>query len=126
MKNNILITIILFSISWLNAQVDLSKLSNDQLDAIRSQVQNQTKEANSNDKIELPQDVYSQSKVEIKPSKKPIDNSLFGYDFLRGPISFFDNIPTPIIKTALRQNRHFQMPWIHAYNSKNLKTRLVT
>ncbi len=95
MKNNILITIILFSISCLSAQVNLSNLSNDQLDAIRSQVQNQTKEANSNDKIELPQDVYSQSKVEIKPSKKPIDNSLFGYDFLRGPISFFDNIPTP-------------------------------
>ncbi len=112
MKNNILITIILFSISCLNAQVDLSKLSNDQstlsndqLDAIRLQLQNQTEEANSIDQIELPQDVNSLTKIEIQPSEiqpseiepseEPIENNFFGYNFLSGPISFFDNIPTP-------------------------------
>ena len=48
MKNNILITIILFSISCLSAQVNLSNLSNDQLDKIRLQAeQSEIKEANS-------------------------------------------------------------------------------
>ena len=96
MKNNILITIILFSISCLSAQVNLSNLSNDQLDKIRLQAeQSEIKEANSDDNIELPQNSYSPSKVEIIPSSKNDDEEFFGYNFLKKPINFFDNIPTP-------------------------------
>lgn len=96
MKNNILITIILFSISCLSAQVNLSNLSNDQLDKIRLQAeQSEIKEANSDDNIELPQNSYSPSKVEIIPSAKNDDGEFFGYNFLEKPINFFDNIPTP-------------------------------
>tara|TARA_B100001057_G_scaffold500371_1_gene615037 strand:+ start:1558 stop:3426 length:1869 start_codon:yes stop_codon:yes gene_type:complete len=96
MKNNILITIILFSISCLSAQVNLSNLSNDQLDKIRLQAeQSEIKEANSDDNIELPKNSYSPSKVEIIPSAKNDDGEFFGYNFLKKPINFFDNIPTP-------------------------------
>tara|TARA_B100000212_G_scaffold90759_1_gene66615 strand:+ start:3000 stop:4892 length:1893 start_codon:yes stop_codon:yes gene_type:complete len=93
MKN--LLALILFSISTITAQVsvsDLERLSNNQLDVLRSELQNSLK----------PTDISNENKTsnlqQINISPKPLikTNDFFGYNYFDKSISFFDNIPTPV------------------------------
>lgn len=89
MKN--LLAFIIFSISTIIAQVsvsDLKKLSNNQLDAIRSELQNSPID-NENETPDL-------QKVDISPKPQVKTNDFFGYKYFDKSISFFDNIPTPV------------------------------
>ena len=89
---NIHITFILF-LGTIFAQVsmgDIDRLSNQQLDAIKAELQ-------ANSKAAIVESVPDQSSaVSITSSALAIaTEDYFGYNYLRKDISFFDNIPTP-------------------------------
>tara|TARA_B100001057_G_scaffold501113_1_gene620738 strand:+ start:6176 stop:8086 length:1911 start_codon:yes stop_codon:yes gene_type:complete len=93
---NIHITFILF-LGTVFAQVsmsDIDRLSNQQLDAIKTELQ-----ANSEAAIvesEPVQSIDQSSAVSITSTTLAIaTGDYFGYNYLRKDISFFDNIPTP-------------------------------
>ena len=70
---------------------DLNKISNAQLDAIRSELQKSqsiTPDQNILDNQEL-------DTVSIEGASAPIQNSYFGYNIFDRSINFFDNIPVP-------------------------------
>jgi protein involved in polysaccharide export with SLBB domain len=93
---NIHIIFILF-LSTVFAQVsmsDLNKISNDQLDAIKAELQASA----TADIVEstVAEQSNTSSPVSITSTAIPIAmGDYFGYNYLRKDISFFDNIPTP-------------------------------
>ncbi len=92
---NIYIIFILF-LSTVFAQVsmsDLNKLSNQQLDAVKAELQANTKASITES---VPAASNTSSPVLITPTAIAISTGdYFGYNYLRKDISFFDNIPTP-------------------------------
>ncbi len=95
---NINVIFILF-LSTIFAQVsvsDLDRLSNQQLDAIRAELQSNTQIKNDTESVDSKVDNTS-----VPVSITPTDNIItteeyyFGYNYLRKDISFFDNVPTP-------------------------------
>ena len=92
---NIYIIFILF-LSTVFAQVsmsDINTLSNQQLDAVKAELQ-------ANTKASIPESVpaasNTSSPVSITSTAIAISTGdYFGYNYLRKDISFFDNIPTP-------------------------------
>ena len=95
---NINVIFILF-LSTIFAQVsvsDLNELSNQQLDAIRAELQSNTQIKNDTESVDSKVDNTS-----VPVSITPTDNIItteeyyFGYNYLRKDISFFDNVPTP-------------------------------
>ena len=93
---NIYIIFVLF-LSTVFAQVsmsDLNKLSNQQLDAIKAELQTNT-QASIVESI-VPEELNMSSPVSIPSTAIAISTGdYFGYNYLRKDISFFDNIPTP-------------------------------
>jgi len=94
---NIYIIFILF-LSTLVAQVsmsDINKLSNNQLDAIKEELQ-------TNSRVSIKESVNQEGlsdtsePVSIQsPAVKSATVAYFGYNYFKKDISFFDNIPTP-------------------------------
>lgn len=93
---NIYIIFILF-LNTVFAQVsmsDINKISNQQLDAIKSELQSTTK-ATITETID-PVKSNTASPVSITSTAVAIaTEDYFGYNYFRKDISFFDNIPTP-------------------------------
>ena len=93
---NIYIIFILF-LSTVFAQVsmsDINKLSNQQLDKIKAELQTDT-QASIVESI-VPEGLNMSSPVSITSTDIAIvTGDYFGYNYLRKDISFFDNIPTP-------------------------------
>jgi len=95
---NINVIFILF-LSTIFAQVsvsDLNRLSNQQLDAIRAELQSDTQLVNDTESVDSKVDNTSVP-VSITPTDNIIttEEDYFGYNYLRKDISFFDNVPTP-------------------------------
>ena len=94
---NINVIFILF-LSTIFAQVsvsDLNRLSNQQLDAIRAELQSDTQLKDVTESVDSGVDNTS-----VPVSIAPTDNIItteeyFGYNYLKKDISFFDNVPTP-------------------------------
>lgn len=90
------IYIIIFFLSTIFAQVsisDINKLSNQQLDAFKEELQ-----ANKTESIveSIPAESNMSSPVSITSTAAEITSEdYFGYNYFRKDISFFDNIPTP-------------------------------
>ena len=90
------IYIIIFFLSTIFAQVsisDINKLSNQQLDAFKEELQ-----ANKTESIleSIPAESNMSSPVSITSTAAAITSEdYFGYNYFRKDISFFDNIPTP-------------------------------
>jgi protein involved in polysaccharide export with SLBB domain len=97
---NIQITFILF-LGTVFAQVsmsDIDRLSNQQLDAIKAELQSNTEAAivESVPVQPIDQPIDQSSAVSITSTAQAIaTGDYFGYNYLRKDISFFDNIPTP-------------------------------
>ena len=89
-------TVLVLFMSVLFSQVSLSdvrEMSNEQLDLIRQELNNQNLEID-NQNIE-PED-SKLSVVEVNASSdKFIDEDYFGYKYFQRDISFFDNVPAP-------------------------------
>jgi protein involved in polysaccharide export with SLBB domain len=89
---NINVIFILF-LSTIFAQVsisDLNRLSNQQLDAIRAEFQNDGQPVKETFSVE-----NTSAPVLISPMENIISEEYFGYNYLKKDISFFDNVPTP-------------------------------
>ena len=89
------IVLVLF-ISSLFSQVSLSdvrEMSNDQLDLIKQELNNQNPQAN-NQNIILEDNNLSAVEV-TAPTNELIDKNFFGYQYFQSDISFFDNVPVP-------------------------------
>ena len=95
MKNKHLIFILFLTSVFSQVSVkDLSKLNNEQLNAIKGELSVDAPYQSPN----LEKDLLPMSPVNIKPMDS-IDKNVsefFGYDYFKREISFFDNIPTPI------------------------------
>ena len=93
---NIQIIFLLF-LSTVFAQVsmsDINKLSNQQLDAIKAELQSDTQQ----EEIESisSEGLDNSVPVSITPTAiGVVTEDYFGYNYLKKDISFFDNIPTP-------------------------------
>ena len=95
---NINIIFILF-LSTIFAQVsvsDLNRLSNQELDAIRAELQSDAQLKNDTESVDSIVD-NTPAPVSITPTGNIItkEEDYFGYYYLRKDISFFDNVPTP-------------------------------
>ena len=95
---NINIIFILF-LSTIFAQVsvsDLNRLSNQELDAIRAELQSDAQLKNDTESVDSIVD-NTPAPVSITPTDNIItkEEDYFGYYYLRKDISFFDNVPTP-------------------------------
>ena len=89
------IVLVLF-ISSLFSQVSLSdvrEMSNDQLDLIKQELNNQNPQDN-NQNIILEDNNLSAVEV-TAPTNELIDKNFFGYQYFQSDISFFDNVPVP-------------------------------
>tara|TARA_B100000902_G_C27318855_1_gene923016 strand:+ start:1975 stop:3936 length:1962 start_codon:yes stop_codon:yes gene_type:complete len=113
MKNfkniNIILVLLLSTIFAQVSMSDLNKLSNEQLDAIKAELQSDTKQSNiieennaKLDNIVVPVQITpSEIQDKINNLRSQIDmlqeENFFGYSYLKKKnISFFDNIPTPV------------------------------
>ena len=89
--------IFLLSITVAFGQVsisDINRLSNDQLDLIRNELQGKPNTDNSN--VDIKDIDTPIKKVTVKGSNaSSVSSNYFGYDYFKKDISFFDNIPTP-------------------------------
>ena len=72
---------------------DINKLSNEQLDLIRSELQGQSDSSITNDKKDNISNVIEA--VDIQATSYIDTNPYFGYNYFKRDINFFDNIPTP-------------------------------
>tara|TARA_Y100001960_G_scaffold201771_1_gene210875 strand:+ start:172 stop:2076 length:1905 start_codon:yes stop_codon:yes gene_type:complete len=72
---------------------DINKLSNEQLDLIRSELQGQSDSSITNDKKDNISNVIEA--VDIQATSDIDTNPYFGYNYFKRDINFFDNIPTP-------------------------------
>ena len=77
-----------------SSSLDLQSLSNQELDLLKSQIQDSSS-LNPSDN----QDSIKIDEIEIKnitpPSKSIVEQSYFGYEYFEKDINFFDNTPTP-------------------------------
>ena len=96
MKNKyIFLSTILFNILFAQVSMsDINKLSNQQLDAIKAELTEtvSTQDNSTQDKVTnnlLPVEITTEDLSE------ELDPLLFGYEYFKKDISFFDNIPTP-------------------------------
>ena len=71
---------------------DINRLSNDQLDSIRQELQGKAISGNSDNTESI--DIIPET-VSIEPNTSSVDNLYFGYNYFKRDINFFDNIPTP-------------------------------
>ena len=71
---------------------DINKLSNDQLDLIKQELQGETVPKSYTD-VELVEEIVPV--VNIKSTMPLGDDEYFGYNYFKRDINFFDNIPTP-------------------------------
>ena len=71
---------------------DINRLSNDQLDSIRQELQGEAISENSDNTESI--DIIPET-VSIEPNTSYVDNLYFGYNYFKRDINFFDNIPTP-------------------------------
>ncbi len=99
MKNIHIIFILFLGTVFAQVSVsDLNKLSNQQLDMVKSQLKKDSAaieiDDKSNDNLINPSPVLIPSKV-INNSEGLDTEEYFGYNYLKKDISFFDNIPTP-------------------------------
>ena len=87
----IIIILVLFQ-SSLFSQVsasDLDRITNNQLDEIKKELQDEPKlDVKKND-------VESNTVTILKDNSQPINQEYYGYDYFKSEINFFDNIPTP-------------------------------
>ena len=87
----IIIILVLFQ-SSLFSQVsasDLDRITNNQLDEIKKELQDEPKlDVKKND-------VESNAVTILKDNSQPINQEYYGYDYFKSEINFFDNIPTP-------------------------------
>jgi len=87
----IIIILVLFQ-SSLFSQVsasDLDRITNNQLDEIKKELQNEPKlDVEKND-------VESNAVTILQDNSQPINQEYYGYDYFKSEINFFDNIPTP-------------------------------
>ena len=91
--NKWLITVLVL-LNIIVAQVsmsDINKLSNEQLDLIRSEL----KQSNSINETDDTETILESVDIETEVSPLLPPNEYFGYDYFKRNISFFDNIPTP-------------------------------
>ena len=99
MKNINIIFILFFSTIFAQVSVsDLNRLSNQELDAIRTELQSDAQLKNGTESVDSM--VYNTpAPVSITPTDNIItkeeEEDYFGYNYLRKDISFFDNVPTP-------------------------------
>mgnify|MGYP001456149217 CR=1 FL=1 len=72
---------------------DINKLSNEQLDLIRSELKEDTISSDIDEvtKIDIPI-----NEITINPSQSLAPTEYFGYNYFKKEINFFDNIPTPL------------------------------
>jgi len=71
---------------------DINKLSNDQLDLIKQELQG-TPVSQSNNNTESTEIIPET--IAIESTAPSLDNLYFGYNYFKRDINFFDNIPTP-------------------------------
>jgi len=71
---------------------DINKLSNDQLDLIKQELQGQAVSQNNTD-IKLVETIPTT--VDIQSTTPSASSEYFGYNYFKRNINFFDNIPTP-------------------------------
>ena len=87
----IIIILFLFQ-SSLFSQVsvsDINRITNNQLDAIKKELQDEPKlDVEKND-------VESNAVTILQDNSQPINLEYYGYDYFKSEINFFDNIPTP-------------------------------
>ena len=89
----IIYSLSLLSVLWSQVSVsDLNKFSNNQLDLIREELQNnQSKQDGPSLESNM-----TEISVESLNVDKVVESPFFGYDYFEKDISFFDNIPTPL------------------------------
>jgi protein involved in polysaccharide export with SLBB domain len=88
-------TIFLSFISIVLAQIsmsDINKLSNRQLDLIRTELQSKAPISDSSAIINIDQVAPQPVKIQ---SSSSVSTSYFGYNYFKRDINFFDNVPTP-------------------------------
>ena len=71
---------------------DINKLSNDQLDLIKQELQGQAVSQDNTD-IKLVETIPTT--VDIQSTTPSAPDEYFGYNYFKRDINFFDNIPTP-------------------------------
>ena len=92
MKNKYIFLPILCNILFAQVSLaDINKLSNQQLDAIRSELK-QDSDIKVSEEKDLEVDLSS---VSISSESSPEPSVFFGYNYFKKDVSFFDNIPTP-------------------------------
>ena len=88
-------SIFLFSITVIFGQIsmsDINSLSNQQLDLIRSELQDRNNPPNI-DKTNVTDTVLEA--VDIQGDSPKAGSEYFGYNYFKKDINFFDNIPAP-------------------------------
>ena len=92
MKNKYIFLPILCNILFAQVSLaDINKLSNQQLDAIRSELK-QDSDIKVSEEKDLEVDLTS---VSISSESPTEPSEFFGYNYFKKDVSFFDNIPTP-------------------------------
>ncbi len=93
MSKKLFIFFVIFSTLFGQVSIsDINKLSNAQLDAIRSELQSQNTPLSDDSIQEIPTNVSS---VLIDVGDSQVESGYFGYNYFKRSINFFDNIPTP-------------------------------
>jgi len=92
MKNKYIFLPILCNILFAQISInDINKISNQQLNSIKEELQDRSSNAEKSESIE---DSFLEE-VNVGPTSVSIESLYFGYDYFKKGISFFDNIPTP-------------------------------
>lgn len=89
----IIYSLSLLSVLWSQVSVsDLNKFSNNQLDLIREELQN------NQSKQDAPSLESNMKEISVESLNvdEVVESPFFGYDYFEQDISFFDNIPTPL------------------------------
>ncbi len=95
MKKEYLIILLLSTNIFAQASIsDISKLSNSQLNSIRSELQDNSATSLSND-TDIDINKTKSSSVKIISNNVSSSSDYFGYNYFNKDINFFDNIPTP-------------------------------
>ena len=92
----IIIILVLFQ-SSLFSQVsasDLDRITNNQLDEIKKELQNEPKLDVKKNDVESNAVTILQDNS-LQDNSQPINQEYYGYDYFKSEINFFDNIPTP-------------------------------
>ena len=89
-------TLSFISLLWSQVSIsDLNKMSNDQIDLIKQEFQNQNTQNLIEDTNDNVQSNISEVFIESSTGQESLKSQYFGYDYFQKDISFFDNIPTP-------------------------------